>query len=79
MGDCYYCGMGVEKNLDKAVAYLTRAADKDVAGAQYRLGILYYTGQGVEQDLVHSELLMKKARDGGMQEAQDFLDKQFKK
>ena len=79
MGDCYFYGMGVEASLDKAVGYLTHAADKDVPGAQYRLGILYYTGQGVEQDLVHSELLMKKARDGGMQEAQDFLDKQFKK
>ena len=79
MGDCYFYGMGVEKNLDKAVEFLTRAADKDVAGAQYRLGILYYAGQGVQQDLVRSEMLMKKARDGGMQEAQDFLDKQFKK
>lgn len=79
MADCYFYGLGVEKNLDKAVEYLTRAADKNVPGAQYRLGILYYTGQGVQQDLVHSELLIKKARDGGMQEAQDFLDKQFKK
>lgn len=79
LGDCYFYGMGVEKNLDKAVEYLTKAADKDVPGAQFRLGVLYYAGQGVEQDLVHSELLLKKARDGGMQEAQDFLDKQFKK
>lgn len=79
LGDCYFYGRGVEKSLEKAVEYLTRAADKDVAGAQYRLGILYYAGQGVQQDLVRSELLMKKARDGGMKEAQDFLDKQFKK
>ena len=79
LGDCYFYGMGVEKNLDKAVEHLTNAADKGVPGAQYRLGILYYAGQGVKQDLTHSELLMKKARDGGMQEAQDFLDKQFKK
>ena len=79
LGDCYFYGMGVEKSLSKAVEYLSRAAEKDIAGAQYRLGILYYAGQGVEQDLTHSELLMKKARDGGMKEAQDFLDKQFKK
>lgn len=79
MGDCYLYGRGVEKDLDKAVDCLKKAADKNVAGAQFRLGILYYTGQGVEQDQVYSELLMKKARDGGMKEAQDFLDRQFKK
>lgn len=79
MGDCYFYGMGVEKDLAKAVDCLAKAAEKNVAGAQYRLGILYYTGQGVEQDQVYSELLMKKARDGGMKEAQDFLNKQFKK
>lgn len=79
LGDCYFYGMGVEKNLEEAVVHLTKAADANVPGAQYRLGILYYAGQGVQQDLVYSELLMKKARDGGMKEAQDFLDKQFKK
>lgn len=79
LGDCYFYGMGVEKSIDKAVEHLTKAADQGVPGAQYRLGILYYAGQGVKQDLARSEMLMKKARDGGMQEAQDFLDKQFKK
>ena len=79
MGDCYYYGMGVERDLEKAVDYFTQAADRNVAGAQYRLGILYYTGEGVEQDQSHADLLMRKARDGGMKEAADFLDKYFKK
>lgn len=78
MGDCYYYGIGVEKNLEKAVEYYTIAADKNVSNAQYMLGILYYNGQGVQQDRVHTKLLMKKASDGGMKEAQDFLDKYFK-
>ena len=79
MGDCYYYGIGVEKNLDNAVDYFTQASDRNIAGAQYRLGILYYIGEGVEQDLTYSELLMKKSRDGGMKEAQEFLEKNFKK
>lgn len=79
IGDCYYYGIGTEKDLTKAVEYLTQAADHNIANAQYRLGVLYYTGNGVEQDQTYAELLMRKARDGGMKEAQDFLDKNFKK
>ena len=79
MGDCYYYGVGTEKDLTKAVEYLTLAADHNIANAQYRLGVLYYMGNGVEQDQTYAELLMRKARDAGMKEAQDFLDKNFKK
>ena len=79
MGDCYYYGIGTEKDLTKAVEYLTQAADHNIANAQYRLGIMYYTGNGVKQDQTYAELLMRKARDGGMTEAQDFLNKYFKK
>jgi hypothetical protein len=32
-------------------------------------------GTGVEQDQTYAELLMRKASDGGMKEAQDFLDR----
>ena len=79
MGDCYFHGLGVEKDLAKAIEYYTPAADKNIISALYQLGILYYTGDGVEQDQTYAELLMRKARDGGMKEAQDFLDKNFKK
>lgn len=79
MGDCYYYGIGTEKDLTKAVEYLTKAADHNIANAQYRLGILYYNGSGVKQDQSYAELLMRKARDGGMKEAQEFLDKYFKR
>lgn len=79
MGDCYYFGIGTEKDLSKAVEYYTQAADHNIANAQFRLGILYYSGYGVDQDQTYAELLMRKASDGGMKEAQDFLDKNFKK
>ena len=79
MGDCYYYGVGTEKDLAKAVEYLTQAAEHNIANAQYRLGLLYYTGNGVEQDQTYAKLLMQKARDGGMTEAKDFLEKNFNK
>ena len=79
MGDCYYYGIGTEKDLSKAVEYFTQAADHNIANAQYRLGILYFTGNGVEQDKTYAELLMRKARDGGMKEAKEFLEKNFQK
>ena len=77
MGDCYLYGIGTEKDMTKAVEYLTQAADHNIANAQYRLGIIYYTGDGVEKDQTYAKLLMQKARDGGMQEAQEFLNKNF--
>ena len=77
MGDCYLYGLGVAQNIDQAVEYYTKASDANIANAQYRLGLLYYYGQGVDADRTHAKLLMQKARDGGMKEAQDFLDKNF--
>ena len=78
VGDCYFYGIGVERNLEKAIDYFTQAAEHNIPGAQYRLGILYYSGQGVKQDLGYSKLLLTKARDGGMKEAKEFLEKNFK-
>lgn len=78
MGDCYFYGIGGQQDMEKAVQYYTMASDANIANAQYRLGLLYYYGQGVEADRTHAKLLMQKARDGGMKEAQDFLEKNFK-
>lgn len=78
MGDCYFFGLGVEKDLKKAIEYYGPASEKGVSSAQFRLGILYYTGEGVQQDQTYAKLLMTKARDGGMEGAQEFLDRYFK-
>lgn len=77
MGDCYYAGLGVQRDLDKAIEYLSQAANKNISSAQFRLGLMYYNGEGVQQDRTYSKLLMQKASDGGLREAQDFLNKNF--
>ena len=77
MGDCYFYGLGVEQDMSKAVGFFKDAVSANISSAQYRLGLLYFYGQGVDQDRTYAKLLMQKARDGGMREAQDFLDKNF--
>lgn len=78
MGDCYNYGIVVEKDLNKAVENYSQAVDKNVPSAQFSLGVMYYTGTGVQQDQSYAKLLMMKAKDGGMQEAEEFLKKNFK-
>ena len=77
MGDCYFYGLGVQQNMDKAAEYYTKAIDANISSAQYRLAMLYYYGQGVNADRTYAKLLLQKARDGGMREAQDFLEKNY--
>lgn len=78
MGDCYFNGLEVNKNIEKAVEYWTKAAEKQVPNAQFRLGVQYYFGSGVKEDKTYAKLLISKARDGGIAEAQKFLDEEFK-
>ena len=50
LGDCYYYGYGISKDLTKAIECYTKAANQGDAKAQYNLGLCYYYGQGVSQD-----------------------------
>jgi localization factor PodJL len=51
IGMRYSEGRGVPANLETAVQWFERAANKGVAPALYRLGSLYEKGQGVKKDL----------------------------
>src|SRR5260370_1234418 len=50
MGAAFLQGQGVERDPDKAVAWLRRAADQGDAGAQRNLALCHYEGWGVPQD-----------------------------
>ncbi|MCC6598214.1 MAG: sel1 repeat family protein [Alphaproteobacteria bacterium] len=52
LADCYLFGCGVEQNDEKALSLLEQAAEKDVARALLRLGMLYANGDIVEADQV---------------------------
>ena len=48
LGEMYYNGEGVQKNLVKALQWFEEAADKDHPIAQYNIGTMYLFGDGVE-------------------------------
>ncbi len=54
LGDCYYHGNGVKKNLKEAVKWYGLAAENGHSEAQIRLGYCYYHGNGVKKDLTEA-------------------------
>ena len=51
LGVCYHRGDGVEKDMEQAIKWYRKAAEKGYAPAQYELGECYYKGEGVEKDM----------------------------
>ncbi|WP_409305725.1 SEC-C metal-binding domain-containing protein [Peribacillus sp. SCS-155] len=46
----YRFGINVEKDLNKAFAYMEKAAMQEIASAQYILGTMYFEGVGVKKN-----------------------------
>lgn len=51
LGDIYYKGDGVEKDVNVAMEWYRKAAEAGNADAQYNLGTCYYNGIGTEKDV----------------------------
>ena len=69
LGDLYYNGEGVEKNLIKAAYFYSKACDLKESFGCGALGVLYEFGQGVEKDLTKAAYFYSKACKLGDQEA----------
>lgn len=50
IGYCYFCGVGTEKNLEKAFHYYSLSARSGNSEAQWRLGACYQYGCGIPQN-----------------------------
>lgn len=50
LGEMYYSGQGVEKNLVEAAEWFRKAAEQGHAEAQNRMGEFYYNGWGIKKD-----------------------------
>jgi len=61
LGYCYQNGIGVEKDLSKAVELYQRAVDMGEVHAMTNLGYCYRTGQGVEKNLSKAVELYQRA------------------
>jgi hypothetical protein len=68
LGHLFWTGMlfGAEAKQDssKAASFFQKAAEKEIAEAKYKLGLLYLNGDGVEQDEGKAFSLLKSAVDG---------------
>ena len=51
LGNCYYFGMGTEKDVNTAIKWWKDSADAGNAYAMAQMGDCYYHGLGVEKDL----------------------------
>jgi localization factor PodJL len=65
IGMRYSEGRGVPANLETAVQWFERAANKGLAPAMYRLGSLYEKGTGVKKDLEKARQLYIAGADKG--------------
>lgn len=74
LGVMYQLGLGVEKDITKAVNYYKAATDKAYAPGQYNLGLLYYSGVGVKQNYEKAYNLFKKAAQQKHSKAQSRVD-----
>ena len=65
LGNAYYLGNGVAKNLNKSVELYQKACDGGNMGGCVNLGDAYYNGNGVTKDFNKAAQLYQKACDGG--------------
>jgi len=73
LGECYECGLGVERDVREAAAWYRKAAEQGHAHAQYELGLCYVNGQGMEKDEREAEAWYRRAAAKGNANAQEAL------
>jgi TPR repeat protein len=74
LGLLYEDGLGVEKNIDRALAYYRRGADNGSVKAVFRLGIMYWLGTpDIPKNEAEGRRYLSIAAAGGDQEAARYL------
>lgn len=73
LADCYYEGIGTEKDYEKAYELAMPLAEEDVGLPQKTIGLMYYKGEGVSQDKDKGLYWLKKAASNGVEGAKAFL------
>jgi hypothetical protein len=71
LGRAFFSGtLGVAKDEAEAVKWFRKAAEQNVADAQYNLGVCYANGQGVTEDDAESVKWFRKAAEQNLADAQ---------
>lgn len=69
LGKCYFCGYGVEQDLNLAFDWYTKAAEHGDINAQFRLANCYWQGWGIDTDKKLAVHWYRKAADKGSSKA----------
>lgn len=77
IGLMYEKGLGVEKDINRAVDWYAKAGGKGFADAEYRLGEIYYLGQEVKRDPVRAYRLLNQAAIQGVAKAQYYIGRMY--
>lgn len=70
MGRMYEDGLGVKKDVNKAIDYYTQSAEKGWQNAKLRLGEIYFHGTEVLQDFAKAHKWLERAAFDGISLAQ---------
>ena len=69
LGKEFYYGWNIPQDLDRALRYLTVAAESGDAISQFTLGFMYWSGRGTEPDIDKAYELFLKAAEQEVPEA----------
>ncbi len=69
LGKEFYYGINIPQDLDRALRYLTVAAESGDAISQFTLGFMYWSGRGTEPDIDKAYELFLKASEQDIPEA----------
>jgi len=70
LGESYYNGRGVSRDVTQAVIWYQKAAEQDYAKAQLKLGDCLFDGYGIVKDMPQAINWYNKAAEQGIAEAQ---------
>jgi TPR repeat protein len=70
IGGFYEKGIGVPRDIQKAVYWYEKAAAQGYPPAQYNLSLKLSAGEGVKRDAVRSTAWLRRAAEGGMAQAE---------
>lgn len=73
LGDCFYNGIGVNIDYQKAAFWFEKAAEQENVDAQHMFGFCYFSGNGFEKDYEKAKFWFKKAADKGNELSQQKL------
>jgi TPR repeat protein len=75
MGEFFYQGERVERDLEKALEWFERASIQGHPRAQYQLGLMHYQGDGVTRNLPQAYIILKMSAVNGEEAAMDASDR----